>query len=67
MVSEEDLNDLGVVADRELPMESFAKRRASARERAGLNQTSRTEPDKPVRTGQAGPNRTSRSEPDRAV
>jgi CBS domain-containing protein len=51
MVSEEDLSDLGIVADRELPMESFAKRRASARERAGLSRPCRTEPDKPVRTG----------------
>ena len=39
MVTEEDLSDLGVVADRELPMESFARRRAEARERAGLSQT----------------------------
>ncbi len=39
MDSEEDLSDLGIVADRELPMETFAKRRAEARERAGLSQT----------------------------
>ena len=45
MVSEEDLSDLGVVADRELPMESFARRRANARELAGLSQTGVPESD----------------------
>ena len=39
MESEEDLSDLGIVADRELPMETFARRRADARERAGLSET----------------------------
>jgi CBS domain-containing protein len=37
MDNEKDLSDLGIEADRELPMETFAKRRASARERAGLS------------------------------
>jgi CBS domain-containing protein len=45
MVSEEDISDLGVVADRELPMESFAKRRAEARERAGLSRIGVSESD----------------------
>ena len=37
MESEEDLADLGIVADRELPLEAYAKRRDSARSRAGLS------------------------------
>jgi CBS domain-containing protein len=39
MDSEEELSDLGIEADRELPMETFVKRRASARKRAGLDRT----------------------------
>lgn len=35
MESEEELGDLGVEADRELPLESFVKRRDSARNQAG--------------------------------
>ena len=37
MEDEEELKDLGIEADRELPLESFARRRASAREEAGLS------------------------------
>ena len=36
MEDEEDLSDLGIAADRELPLETFTKRRAEARKRAGL-------------------------------
>jgi len=39
MESEEEIKDLGVEADRELPLESFAKRLANARERAGQRRT----------------------------
>jgi len=37
MENEADLGDLGIEADRELPLESYAKRRDSARSRAGLS------------------------------
>lgn len=36
MESEEDLKDLGIEADRELPLDSFARRKAEARQQAGL-------------------------------
>jgi CBS domain-containing protein len=37
MEDEEELSDLGIEADRELPLESFVKRRDSARDQAGLS------------------------------
>jgi CBS domain-containing protein len=40
MEYQEELNDLGIVADRELPLESFSKRLAEARKSAGMDRQS---------------------------